>query len=67
MTNDTETREERIVDITFAADFFVLSHRHHTYEGLTDEEIISGANEFLKDYYGFDIESLSHHIEIEDH
>lgn len=52
-------------NVTYVADFFILTHTHHASRGTTDEQVVAEASEFLDDYYGFDIESLSHDITVE--
>ena len=61
-----DTRREIAVKVTFVADFFVLTHTHHTYEGMGEDLIILEANEFLKTYYGFDIRPLCIDITVEE-
>jgi len=46
----------------FAGDHFVLTT---TVEAKGEEDAISEAVAFLESFYGWDVESVSHHIEIE--
>ena len=52
-------------NVTYVSDFFTLTHTHHSKRGTPEETVIAEASEFLDDYYGFDIESLSHDITVE--
>lgn len=56
---------EQSANVTYIASFFTLTHTHHSERGTTDEQVVARASEFLNDYYGFDIESLSHDITVE--
>lgn len=56
---------EQSANVTYIASFFTLTHTHHSERGTSEETVIAEASEFLDDYYGFDIESLSHDITVE--
>lgn len=56
---------EQSANITYVADFFTLTHTYYSQRGTSDATVIAQASEFLNDYYGFDIESLSHNISVE--
>ena len=57
---------ETTYNVTFIADYFVMTHRWDGSKTDSEEKILSGACAFLEMQYGFDPCEFAHTVEIEE-